>query len=426
MKTKQIARVLIVVLAVLALTALVAAAQDAPAAPQKTLPAVYERGESAAPAANVNESEPNNTFGTADMLGLRDVVAGKIGVAGDTDYYHIYDDYMPGYTTLIDIDAQSNGSPLDAYICVYDENFVELDCNDDSDGLDSMIYISFPDPEDTWIIDFYVSVQELNHGNEGGNDYTYTLSNSHPYFMSPVANGTVNGLAFQKGDILARNAYNDGSTKWILFFDASDVDITQNTNSIDVSPAGAAMVFQRNQAIPGLGTVTPYDVVWFEAAQWGPSTYGWFADILLLDGSMVGLSAASEKIDALIGGNIISTTGAAAVPAASGGTLKARDEDMISLNTSTGKWSMYFDGSTVPGLAPEDITAADRDSDSVDPWVDFVIQGSGVLYGHAVNQKDVNQCYATGYGEVDCSWEIDFYEEVLELPFTVDAISFQW
>lgn len=417
MNAKQIARVVFVVLAALALTALVAAAQDAPTAPQKALPPVYERGESASPAANVNESEPNNTFGTADMIGLFDVVSGKIGVAGDSDYYHFYEDYMPGYTTLIDIDAQINGSPLDAYICVYDENFVELACNDDSDALDSMIYISFPDPEDTWIIDFYVRVQELNHGNEGGNDYTYTLSNSHPYFVSPVANGTVNGLAFQKGDILARNDYNDGSTKWILFFDASDVGITQNTNSIDVTPGGAAMVFQRNQVIPGLGTVTPYDVVWFHATRWGASTYGFFDDTLLLDGSAVGLSAASEKIDALIGSNVISTTGAAAVPAAGGGTLKARDEDLISLNTSTGKWSMYFDGSTVTGLGTEDITAAERASDSVDPWLDFVIQGTGNVNGFPVNQKDIVQCY-------------DFWppwtEPSLELPFTVDAISFEW
>ena len=419
MNVKQIARVIFVVLAALALAALVAAAQDEPAAPQKAQPAVYERGEPASPAANLNESEPNNSFGTADMMGLWDVMAGKIGVAGDSDYYHIYDDYMPGYTALIDIDAQINGSPLDAWICVYDENFVELACNDDSDGYDSMNYIAFPDPEDNWVVDFYVRVQELNHGNEGGND-------SRPYFVSPVGNGTVSGVAFQKGDILARTTYNDGTTKWILFFDASDVDITQNINSIDVSPEGAALVFQGNQAIPGLGTVTPYDVVWFNASQWGPRTNGWFSDTLLLDGSAVGLSAASEKIDALAGNNIISTTGAAAVPAASGGTLKARDEDLISLNTSTGKWSMHFDGSTVLGLATEDVTAADRDSSGVDPWLDFVIQGSGVLYGHAVNQKDINQCYATGYGTVDCTWEVDFYPEVLELPFAVDAISFKW
>ena len=144
---------------------------------------------------------------------------------------------------------------------------------------------------------------------------------------------------------------------------------------------------------------------------------GWFADALLLDGSAVGLSAASEKIDALIGNNVISTTGAAAVPAASGGTLKARDEDLISLNLSSGKWSMYFDGSTVTGLATEDITAADRASDSVDPWLDFVIQGTGNVNGFPVNQKDIVQCY-------------DFWppwtEPILEVPFTVDAISFQW
>ena len=416
MNAKQLIRVLLIVLAALALTALVAAAQDAPA-PAKEMPAVIEKGESASPAANLNESEPNNSFGTADMMGLADVVAGKIGVAGDSDYYHIYDDYMPGYTALIDIDAQINGSPLDAKICVYDQDFVELTCNDDSDGLDSMLYVYIDDPEDDWEIHLYVRVQELNHGNEGGNGYTYTLSVSRPYFVSPVANGTVSGLAFQKGDILSRTGYNDGTMKWILFFDASDLGITQNTNSIDVSTAGAAMVFQGNQAIGGLGTVTPYDVVWFNATRWGPTTYGWFSNTLLLDGSAVGLSAASEKIDALVGNNIISTTGAAAVPAGGGGTLKGRDEDLISLNPSTGKWDMYFDGSTVTGLGTEDITAADRASDSVDPWLDFVIQGTGNVNGFPVNQKDIIQCYAF--------WPA-WTEPSSEFPFTVDAISFNW
>jgi len=422
MNAKQIARVLIVVLAALALTALVAAAQDAPGAPQKAGPAYTERGETASPAANLNESEPNNSFGTADVVGLFDVVAGKIGVAGDSDYYHIYDDYMPGYTTLIDIDAQINGSLLDAKICVYDENFVELACNDDSDGLDSMIYIAFPDPEDTWVIDFYVRVQELNHGNEGGNDYTYTLSNSHPYFVSPVANGTVSGLAFQKGDILARNTYKDGSTKWILFFDASDVGITQNTNSIDVSPAGAALAFQRNQAIAGLGTATPYDVVWFNANRWGAMTDGWFSNTFLLDGSTLGLTTSGEKIDALTDVTpgawaTISTTGPVTVPMSGGGNLKARHEDVIRVNLATGKWDMVFDGSTVPGLGTEDVIAIDHSGDSVDDWLDIVVEGSGVVNGNSVNQKKVIQCYDL--------WP-DWCDPYLEFPFTVDAVSFKW
>lgn len=112
---------------------------------------------------------------------------------------------------------------------------------------------------------------------------------------------------------------------------------------------------------------------------------------MLLDGSTVGLSATSEKIDALArtysGRWGISTTGAAAVPSAAGGTLKARDEDIIELNASTGKWALVFDGSTVPGMAVEDVIAADFDGINGIDWLALFIKGTGRLNGYPVTQK---------------------------------------
>ena len=61
----------------------------------------------------------------------------------------------------------------------------------------------------------------------------------------------------------------------------------------------------------------------------------------------------------------MSPAGAGSVPRQSGGNLKVADEDVINFvgtfgADSTGKWRVYLDGSTVPGLAAEDVTAMTR------------------------------------------------------------------
>ncbi len=50
--------------------------QEPPA--KQPLPPVTEPAESAAPAYNVYESEPNNTMGQADVMSVNDVMAGDM------------------------------------------------------------------------------------------------------------------------------------------------------------------------------------------------------------------------------------------------------------------------------------------------------------------------------------------------------------
>jgi hypothetical protein len=107
------------------------------------------------------------------------------------------------------------------------------------------------------------------------------------------------------------------------------------------------------------------DVVRFTPSSLGENTAGGWD--LYFDGSDVGLSTTSEKIDALglksDGTLLISTYGKAVV--SNGGTnITGQDEDLLGIRpTSTGAntagtWSLVFDGSTVSGLESEDVTAA--------------------------------------------------------------------
>ena len=107
MDTKQLLKKMIlltVVVVVVAMTVGATVAQEQPA-PKTFDRATTALGESASPAANMSEVESNNTRPLADWVGLGDVVSGKIGYAGDEDYFRLN---IPDDTwVLIDVDAES-------------------------------------------------------------------------------------------------------------------------------------------------------------------------------------------------------------------------------------------------------------------------------------------------------------------------------
>lgn len=195
------------------------------------------------------------------------------------------------------------------------------------------------------------------------------------YVTTPNA-GTVRGLAYSPGDILV---YDNANDAWSLYFDASDVGITKALNDFVLMEDGSIlMVFKaRVKPLDGSGailTVEPHDVARFVPQQLGSATAGYFA--AYFDGSDVALSTSGEKIDALtwkpggpLGTLLISTTGAAAVKTTSG-TLKGADEDLLAFQiaatgtTTTGTWMPAFDGSTLKGMAVENLTAVWRDDAS--------------------------------------------------------------
>lgn len=427
MNTKRIVRWVIVLFLLVALPVMTAALAQEPPAPMKEMPAVLEKGESASPAANLTESEKNNSFNTADPMSIGDVMSGKIGNKKDVDYFVV--SLAPQYEyrqLLFDIDAQVNGSSLDAVICLYDGSKTELWCNDDSDGLDSLIFY------ETGMSDkYYIKVREFNYPNEGGNSYSYKLAIYNPLLVSAAKNGRVAGVAFNKADVLAH--YDFGSSeKWMLFFDASDLGITQNLVGLGIhNMPGINFVLQKAQKLYVYGsfwdgsvqTVTPYDIVAFwpyhfyddelhPSGHFGPSTSG----SLVWDyrGADYGLTRTSEKIDALAEGWKVSTVGNATFPSG----VSVKDEDISNLPYG----ELLFDGSLVPGLAAEDVIAAtvgwDDSLDSYDYYL--TIAGSGVVGGYRFTQKDIFRVDGSSYDVVGSGpfWSGPDHH----FPYNIDAI----
>lgn len=386
MNTKRLFSIVTILLLAMVMTAWAARAQEIPAAPAKAAPDAVERGESGFPAANLSESEPNNNFARADPLAVGDVVAGVIGSGSDRDYYRVD---ITGWTTavLIDIDAQVSGSPLDARICLYDVTLAEVACNDDADGYDSLLFAALG-PEACWPCSpYYVSVQDVDYPDEGGPAYTYHLSIYRPDLVSATTDGTVVGVTFTRADVLAHHDFADGTEKWMMFFDASDVGISGNVVALATKYnfEDIALVVQSPQTLPINGnpqTVTPFDVLYFVAApdgQFGPKTAGEF--YIGYAGANYGLSKQGEKIDALTLPFYVSTTG----PATFTDGQAARDEDVSNLPYGF----MDFDGSRIAGLGAEDVTAAD-DGTFAGTWgVALTIQGTGRVGGLRVTQKDI-------------------------------------
>lgn len=340
--------------------------------------------------ANRTESEPNNAFASADRLNIGDVVSGKIGGSGDVDTFKFVVGEAGQFTTaklLFDMDAAALGSSLDSAICLYDRYFEEIACNNDSEGLDSLIYAPLNGDGDAY---YYIKVRDWR-GNAGGAAYTYRLSIYPPLLISAPVAGQVAGIPFGPEDILAHYDFADGTEKWLMFFDGSDVGITRNVSGF-AAHSFLTFSFQKNQPVASLGaTVKPNEFVWFEPTNLGATTAGEFSAYLPTDHT----KAVGERIDA-IGSSYywavtISPTGAFSAPNLEGEVTTARDEDLVAGAVEYGHWfgwdPLVFDGSTVPGLAAEDVVAAAHKG-ATDTWY-LTILGSGRIDGQAFNQKDI-------------------------------------
>lgn len=190
---------------------------------------------------------------------------------------------------------------------------------------------------------------------------TTPIAGSGIIYVSSSTNAKVDGLSFRDEDLLA---YNAATNQWAIVFDGSDVGVG-NANLDDfafLDDSSILMSFDKAIQFPTLGLVDDSDIVKFIATQLGPNTSGSFTPFF--DGSAVGLTTASEDIDAFAytsdGKLLISTYGVAAV-----GALQAQDEDLLRFTptslgaTTAGAWELFFDGSAV-GLttSSEDVTAA--------------------------------------------------------------------
>jgi hypothetical protein len=140
---------------------------------------------------------------------------------------------------------------------------------------------------------------------------------------------------------------------YVLRLTANDGALA-SSGELTVTATAATLYFAVDTAQTLSGVpVTPQDIVAYDGSSFS----------LVLDGSDVGLDVTGESIDAFArlpnGHLLVSTKGSFAVPGLSG-----KDEDVIELTptvlggTTTGTWSMYFDGSLFGlGDSAEDVDA---------------------------------------------------------------------
>jgi len=186
-------------------------------------------------------------------------------------------------------------------------------------------------------------------------------------WISADVDGLGGNAAIKQSDIVTRKT---AANQWAIVFDASDVGITKDVVAFHRLPNGSLLLtLGAAQTVPGLGKVTPWDVIRFVPTSLGANTAGTFEWVL--DGSDVGLTTAGEKIDAITWRAevphplYISIAGAGSMPRQSGGNLAVADENVINfVNTqfgasTTGKWRLTPDAINMdlPGLAAEDVNA---------------------------------------------------------------------
>ncbi len=218
-------------------------------------------------------------------------------------------------------------------------------------------------------------------------------------YVGAAKSGTVAGIPFTGADILH---YTRANNTWEMLFDASDVGLNGNVSAFTFLPNGSILMsLVANATLPGVGAVTPMDIIRFIPTQLGNNTVGSFQ--WYFDGSDVGLSASTEKIDAIsyfqtTAGSQrlrISTSGVATVTDVDGGSLTAQDEDILLFiisspgATTVGHWatSLHLDGSLIPGLAAEDVNGYGHDG--VNEAKYLLISGTFNVAGAAGNAKSV-------------------------------------
>ena len=449
MNTKRIAKWVIVLFLLAALPVMtVALAQDQQ--PDGQQPAPAERGESIAvfPWANT-ETEPNNISGAADDWCGGDyttcggVNGGIISTANDVDYWEVYvpglyyyDDDEEEFTSrdsfpiLIDIEAQSIGSPLDPSICLYSDDGFELACSNNTDTVDPLLYYNFEVTNGDTARRYYLAVRAHN-GSGAGANAKYQLLVSTPYLFSAssakLGKASVEGIPFQAGDILAFSKY-QGGHKWVMLFDLSDLGVKGNVSNLSSGWRNSDHLlvgFAANATLPGIARpVTPWEVVVFNPTQLGPTTAGTFQ--LWWDGRGQGLTLAAERLDAIdwpkwagMTRLYASTVGNAKVYGGPGPVLVLPDEDIGLWSDgpaaqSYPRWARFFD-SSVANHAIGDVIAFSYTahsynwSGSSDDWEqsdsgwDMVVQGSGFSQKDVITSEDY--CYYTDWlEETVCGW----------------------
>ena len=257
-----------------------------------------------------------------------------------------------------------------------------------------------------------MSVYIVDRGIDNGQDpnendgklYEVTLNDTppsptgNPLYLSHAANTSTAfpGLP-QTGD---EDILHFDGQNWSMYFDGSDVGLTgADLNAFTIVDANTILMsFMQPATIAGLGKVDDSDILQFNATSLGDATEGSFS--LYFDGSDVGLTNASEDIDALDllpdGRLVISPVGSYAVTDAQG-----KGDDVLSFApaslgaTTSGTWALYFDGSDV-GIKPK--TNIDGISVAADGQIFLTTVNNFSLSGQTIGDEDVFLCTPIALG----------------------------
>lgn len=117
------------------------------------------------------EREPNNEKSAANVISLPAAINGRIGEKGDLDTFRIRSD--SDQRLVIEVQARSFGSPLDALLVLSDAQGAVLQQNDDASGLDPRIELDAKKDAE-----YLVSIRDLT--DRGGDRFGYRLAIQPP------------------------------------------------------------------------------------------------------------------------------------------------------------------------------------------------------------------------------------------------------
>ncbi len=341
-------------------------------------------------------NEPNDFLSQATPYTVGETMTGLLDPVGDVDFYSFWSEAGVEYD-------------LDAYY----------------------MYISLFDADGNWLGDYPPYWDAIIPIDDAGTYYLrvqadYDSVGSYDFSLRPIDRplalsfdraGTLGGVAFTPGDIVAYSPLHD---TWSMYFDASDMGLRGNLTAFDAN--NFMLVYATPQRIPGVGQVTPQDVIQFYG-ETGPDTSGYLE--LIFDGSDVGLSAKSESIDALSASSssrlLMSTTGSARLPYIVGQLLAQRDDvlEFIVHNTwpeTSGYWWSAFDGAQLH-LGKANLIGLDFAGD----WY-FVFDRPVTLGGVAYGRNDIIRCHVTDTPE-RCDDFSEAFDGALVGSYRIDAIS---
>ena len=239
-------------------------------------------------------------------------------------------------------------------------------------------------------------------GFTGADSFTYTITDNNgatstatasvtvepnvTLYLSTASPGVVDGIVYAGEDILA---YDLATDAWSLLFDGSDVGLGgTDIGALHVNDDGTIFISPDTTVnLVGIGDVENTDVLEFTPASFGEDTAGTWS--IFFDGSDVGLSLASDVIDAISfapdGRLVLSTNVGYSVDATGGGTLTGFDEDLIVFDATTlgadtaGSFATYFDGS--------DVVMTTDGEDIYGAWIEPV---TGEIYLSTIGNYSVN------------------------------------